>query len=131
VSRRPRTKEARAAGALSGETGETLPSGKGRERPALPKDGLVVNVQVVPRASRNRIGPLVGDRLKIQVTAPPVDGAANQAVVAALAEALGVPRRAISIIAGHAGRKKTVRLEGVSAAALDALTGPAPEGTDR
>jgi uncharacterized protein (TIGR00251 family) len=83
---------------------------------------ILVDVQVVPRASRNRVGPLVGDRLKVQVTSPPVDGAANDAVVALFADALALPRRAISIVAGHTGRKKTVRLEGVSAAALSALT---------
>src|SRR5437867_12969872 len=54
------------------------------------EDGLIVDVKVVPRASRTAIGPVAGDRLRVAVTAPPVDGAANAAVVQALADAFGV-----------------------------------------
>ena len=60
---------------------------------------------------------MVGDRLRVAVTAPPVDGAANAAVVRALAEALGVPRRAVTIVRGETGRRKTVRIEGPDASA--------------
>ena len=85
------------------------------------RDGLCFDVLVQPRASRERIGPLCGDRLKIAVTAPPVDGAANQAVVAAVARALGVPRRAVTVTRGASGRRKTVRVAGVERAAIEAL----------
>jgi uncharacterized protein (TIGR00251 family) len=82
---------------------------------------LTFDVQVVPRASRERIGPLHGDRLKIQLTAPPVDGAANAALIALLARALAVPRAQVEIVRGESGRKKTVRIRGAARAALLAL----------
>ena len=84
-------------------------------------DALLVDVQVVPRASRAAVGPAVGDRLRVAVTAPPVDGAANAAVIEALAAAFGVRRAAISIVRGETGRRKTVRIEGGAPATLEAL----------
>ncbi len=90
----------------------------------IERDGaLTFDVQVVPRASRERIGPLVGDRVKVQLTAPPVDGAANEALRALLGKALGVARGKVSIVRGETGRKKTVRVEGATRAALEALLG--------
>jgi len=87
------------------------------------RDGaLFIDVQVVPRASRAAVGPAVGDRLRVAVTAPPVDGAANAAVIDALAAAFGVRRAAVSIVRGETGRRKTVRIEGGSAAVLEALS---------
>src|SRR5215471_6340485 len=82
---------------------------------------LVVDIQVVPRSSRGGVGPMVGDRLRVAVTAPPVDGAANAAVIEALAEAFGVRRAAVSILRGQTGRRKTVRIDGATRAALDRL----------
>jgi hypothetical protein len=83
--------------------------------------GITFDALVTPRASRDRVGPVQGDRVKIAVTAPPVDGEANAAVIACVAKALGVPRRAVSIVGGEASRRKTVRVDGVRAAALEAL----------
>lgn len=84
--------------------------------------GVVIDVLVQPRARRVEVGPVApdggGDRLRVAVTAPPVDGAANAAVVEALAEAFGVPRRSVSIVRGETGRRKTVRIEGVTAAGV-------------
>jgi len=86
---------------------------------ATVQDGaLVVDLLVQPRAPRAKLGPIVGDRLKIAVNAPPVDGAANEAVVRALAEALEIARGAIEIVRGETGRRKTVRLRGVTLASL-------------
>jgi len=82
---------------------------------------LVFDIQVVPRASRVAVGPAVGDRLRVAVTAPPVDGAANAAVIEALADAFGVRRAAVSIVRGEKGRRKTVRIEGGSASVLTGL----------
>ncbi len=79
------------------------------------------DVLVTPRASRAKVGPLVGDRLKIAVTAPPVEGEANAAVVACLAKALGVPRARVAIVRGEGSRRKTVRIAGATRAALEAL----------
>jgi len=81
----------------------------------------MVDVQVVPRASRVAVGPAVGDRLRVAVTAPPVDGAANAAVIDALAAAFGVRRGSVSIVRGEAGRRKTIRIEGGSPATLETL----------
>jgi uncharacterized protein len=80
--------------------------------------GITFDVLVSPRASRERIGPVVGDRLKVSVTAPPVEGEANAAVVAALAKALGVPRARVAILRGDGSRRKTVRVDGVTQEAL-------------
>jgi uncharacterized protein (TIGR00251 family) len=84
---------------------------------------LVVDLVVKPRSSRVKVGPVVQDRLQVAVTAPPVDGKANAAVIEALAEALGVPRRAITIVRGETGRNKTVRIEGLTLEALKAAIG--------
>jgi uncharacterized protein (TIGR00251 family) len=84
-------------------------------------EALIVDVQVVPRASRTAVGPAVGDRLRVAVTSPPVDGAANAAVIEALAGAFGVRRSAIEIVRGERGRRKTVSIAGATRAALDKL----------
>ena len=85
------------------------------------EQGLVVDVLVQPRAGRPRIGPIHGDRLKVAVTAPPVDGAANEAVVELFARALGVPRRDVEVVSGLSSRRKSVRLRGVTRTALEAI----------
>jgi hypothetical protein len=79
------------------------------------------DVLVTPRASRAKVGPVVGDRLKVAVTAPPVDGEANAALIEVLARALGVPRRSVTIVRGDGSRRKTVRVAGVARAAVEAL----------
>lgn len=71
-----------------------------------------LDLQVVPRASQESLGPVHGERLKLHVSAPPVDGAANEAVRALLARLLGVPRAQVEITRGETGRKKTVRIHG-------------------
>lgn len=83
--------------------------------------GVAVDILVQPRASRSRIGPLHGDRLKVAVTAPPVEGAANQAVIALFARRLRLPRRAIEVIAGAGSRRKTIAIAGASAEAIERL----------
>jgi uncharacterized protein (TIGR00251 family) len=91
---------------------------------ASERDGaLTIDVLVQPRAARPGVGPVVGDRLRVAVSAPPVDGQANQAVVAVLAEALGVPRGAVEIVRGESGRRKTVRIRGATLAALARVCG--------
>lgn len=82
---------------------------------------LTIDIQVVPRASRAAVGPAVGQRLRVAVTAPPVDGAANSAVLEVLAKAFGVRRAAVTIVRGQQGRKKTIRVAGASRAVLDRL----------
>ena len=82
--------------------------------------GLTFDALVTPRASRARLGPLVGERIKVAVTAPPVDGEANAAVIECVARALGVPRRQVTIVAGEASRRKTIRVECATLAQLEA-----------
>jgi uncharacterized protein (TIGR00251 family) len=71
---------------------------------------------VQPRASRTELAGQHGDALKVRVAAPPVDGAANDALVRFLADVLGVARSAVSIEAGGTGRAKIVRVAGVGPA---------------
>jgi hypothetical protein len=79
-------------------------------------------VHVVPRARTTDIAGRHGDALKIRVAAAPVDGAANDELVRYLAERLAVPRSAVTIAAGHTGRRKTVKVAGLATAdALRAL----------
>ena len=80
--------------------------------------GVLVDILVVPRASRARLGPVRGDRVKVAVTAPPVDGAANHAVIALFAKRLKCPRRDVTVVNGHSSRRKTVRIAGVTPAAI-------------
>jgi uncharacterized protein (TIGR00251 family) len=82
---------------------------------------ITFDVQVVPRASRDRVGPVHGDRLKVQLTAPPVDGAANEALVALIARVLGRARADVTIVRGATGRKKTLRVAGCTRDALFSL----------
>jgi uncharacterized protein (TIGR00251 family) len=82
---------------------------------------LVLDVLVQPRASRAGVGPVVGDRLRVSVTAPPVDGKANAAVIEAVAAAFGVRRAAVTIERGETGRRKTVRIAGATRASLAKL----------
>lgn len=84
------------------------------------REGVLIDILVQPRASREKIGPVHGDRLKVAVTAPPVDGKANDAVVEVLARALGAPRRDLDVVSGQSSRKKTVRVRGTDEARVRA-----------
>jgi uncharacterized protein len=75
--------------------------------------GCVVNVRVIPRASKNQIQGVLGDALKIRLQAPPVDGKANEALVRFLADTLSLPTRNVSLISGETGRNKRVLLSGL------------------
>ena len=90
------------------------------------KDGAVtLDIAVKPRSSREGVGPVQGDRLCVAVNAPPVDGKANEAVVRVLAQTFKVARSAVAIVRGETGRKKTIRISGVTAAAVElAIAGP-------
>jgi len=70
-------------------------------------------VRVLPRSSRNSI-EWEQETLKVRLTAPPVDGAANEALIALLAERLGLPKRSISIVSGVTGRQKIVEIVGMA-----------------
>lgn len=71
-------------------------------------------VHVQPRASRSEIAGIHGDALKVRLSAPPVDGAANDALIEFLAELFAVGRRSVRILAGDTSRSKVVEIEGVT-----------------
>ena len=78
-------------------------------------DGLLLSVKLQPRASANEIGDVLGNELRIKVTAPPVDAAANEALVKLLAQQLNCPRNRVDLIRGHTSRHKTLKLYGLAA----------------
>lgn len=81
------------------------------------QDGAITfEVRVAPRASRNRIVGVQEGALKVALTAPPVDGAANQALKKLLANALGVSKSDVEILRGERARIKLLRVDGVGAA---------------
>ena len=75
-------------------------------------DGVLLSVKLQPRASKNEICQPLGDELKIKVTAPPVDAAANQALIELLAETLDCPRGKVELVRGQTSRHKTIKLHG-------------------
>ena len=86
-----------------------------RDTPA----GAAFTVKIHPRARRNAIVGEMGDALKISLTAPPVEGKANDACIAFLAELLDVPRSSITIAAGETSRNKVIRVAGLPAAEVE------------
>ena len=82
--------------------------------------GVRFAVHVQPRAKQPGIDGTYGDALRVRVQAPPVDGAANDAVIAVIADALGVPRRAVRIAAGLSSRQKLVDVDGIDTSAATA-----------
>lgn len=90
------------------------------------KDGGVeLRVRACPRAAKNAVQGVVGDSLKVRLSAPPVDGAANAALAEFLADALGVSKGKVRIVAGAASREKRVAVAGVDAAtARERLAAP-------
>ena len=82
---------------------------------------LRIRVHVQPRASKNEIVGMHGDALKVRLTAPPVDSAANEALILLLAETLGVARHDVRIVAGATSRAKVVEVAGVSQQQIEQL----------
>jgi uncharacterized protein (TIGR00251 family) len=81
-------------------------------------------VHVQPRAAKTEIAGIHGDALKIRLNAPPVDGAANEALVKFLADTFAVARRDVRIVAGETSRSKIVEVEGITERAVrEAATG--------
>lgn len=84
-------------------------------------NGVSFDVRVAPRASRASIVGVHDGALKVSLTAPPVDGAANDALVALLSSALGVSKRSVQITRGERSKHKSVTVDGVTEAAVRAL----------
>ena len=77
--------------------------------------GIVIDVRVIPRARRAGVAGTRGDALLVRLTAPPVEGAANAELITIVSDALGVPRRAVTIVSGERSRLKRVRVDGLTA----------------
>lgn len=82
-------------------------------------DSATFSVKVHPRARRERIAGVLGDALKLEITAPPVEGKANEACIRFFAGLLKVPRSSVTIAAGNSSRNKVIRVVGISAARVE------------
>ena len=77
-------------------------------------DGTRLTLRVQPRAARDEIAGRHGKAIRVRLAAPPVDGAANEALIRFLAERLALPRAAVTLVRGRAGRDKIVEVAGLS-----------------
>lgn len=84
---------------------------------------VTIDILVQPRASRTKIGPMHDGRLKIAVTAPPVDGEANAAVIELISRRLGIARSDVEVIAGASSRRKTLRIANATTQQIAGLAG--------
>jgi uncharacterized protein len=89
-----------------------------RLNPQKPEEALL-SLRVVPRASKAKLGRDDQGQLKAWVTAPPVDGEANEAVCLLLAKTLDVPRSKVEVVSGHAHRSKTLKITGLCQVEVD------------
>jgi uncharacterized protein len=78
--------------------------------------GVLLSVRVIPRARRSELAGRRGDALLVRLAAPPVDGAANAALIEWLSDFFAMPRTRVTIVAGERSRDKVVRLDGVTPA---------------
>jgi uncharacterized protein (TIGR00251 family) len=78
----------------------------------------LIRVKVIPRSSRTEIAGMEKDIYRVKITDPPIEGKANKALIALLAEKLGIAKRDIEITAGKTSRMKTVRVQGMSEVAV-------------
>lgn len=83
-------------------------------------DGVLLSIKVQPRASRNEIGEAMGAELKVKVTAPPVDSAANEAVLRLLADVLDCPRGGVQLVRGNTSRHKQILIQRMTLEAVAA-----------
>lgn len=83
------------------------------------ESGAAFPVRVIPRASRNEIEGVTGNALKVRVTAPPVEGAANDALIELLAETLKIRKSQVEIVAGQSSQQKMVSITGLKPSEVD------------
>jgi uncharacterized protein len=86
--------------------------------------GATLHVRVIPRAQRSQLAGIREGALLVRLSAPPVEGAANDALIELLADALRVPRRSISVAAGDRSRVKRLTVSGLDAAAVRSRLAP-------
>lgn len=86
-------------------------------------DGVVLSLHIQPGAKTTGFVGMHGEAMKLRLAAPPVDGKANKALSAFLADFCQVPKGAVSLVSGHSSRAKRVRVDGLGAEALARLVG--------
>ena len=91
-------------------------------------DSVTFSVKVHPRARRERVAGVLGNALKLEITAPPVEGRANEACIQFFADLLKVPRSSVTIAAGNSSRNKVIRVTGISAARVQQALSTALNG---
>ena len=82
-------------------------------------DAIIITVRVIPRAGKSGIAGTRGEALLVRLHAPPVEGAANEELVAVIAKQLDVPKRAVTIVGGERSRQKRVRVSGIDQASAE------------
>ena len=84
--------------------------------PSVPGSHCTLGLKVIPRAPRDEVAGWLGDELKVKIHAPALEGRANAALTDFLAERLGLPRRAVTLLHGDKSRRKLVRIDGLTLA---------------
>ena len=97
-----------------------MPLVKNRSKKDTPASATL-SIRIQPRASKNAVERLADNSLKIKLTAPPVDGAANEALIRFLADRFAVARSLVEIVSGHTARNKIVRISGISDSDVERL----------
>jgi uncharacterized protein (TIGR00251 family) len=92
-----------------------------KSRNEISAESVALSVRIQPRASKNEVIRREDGGIKIRLTAPPVDGAANEALVRFLADTFSVSKSRVAIVSGHTSRDKIVRIEGVGKADAERL----------
>jgi hypothetical protein len=84
-------------------------------------NGLIFHIHVVPKSAKNECAGIQGDAIKLKLTAPPVEGQANDACIRFLSDLLSVKKNQVTIISGHKSRKKTVAIQGKGKKEIEAV----------
>jgi uncharacterized protein (TIGR00251 family) len=96
----------------------------GFANPVIPIHGGVrLMLHIQPRAARTELAGRYGDALKVRIKSPPIDGLANEELLRFLGDLFGVPSGSIELVSGHAARRKSVRVQGVSMEEAERLLG--------
>jgi uncharacterized protein (TIGR00251 family) len=122
IAGKQRRHERDTSPAAAGAGSDAAPAGGALAVRGVP-GGALLPVRVVPRAARTGLDGVVEGALRVRLTAPPVEGAANAALIEFLAGRLGLPRSAVTLVAGAAARHKTLRIAGLTPAEVRARLG--------
>jgi uncharacterized protein (TIGR00251 family) len=98
-----------------------MKSRKSPPRDKVAVESITLSIRIQPRASKNEITRMENGGLKIRLTAPPVDGAANEALIRLLTDKLSITRSQVEIVSGHTSRDKIIRISGVGTADAERL----------